>query len=135
MTRLARLRSDGGLLRRSKSVGFLGIALGLLLIVGAAVLPVSPITKGLGPFHVDLAGPNCGPAGYVVFHKTGTVCGDAAERRLLATTAVGLLVLALGMALFAGGDTTHGSRVQVVTARPGPRARGRNHSRGRIMPG
>lgn len=104
-------------LRASKYVGFLAMGLGTLLIVGAAVLPVSPNSQRLGPFRVDVGGENCGPAGYAAFHKPDTDCGHAAGRRLLSVTPVGLLVVALGMALFAGGDDPRGSRVEVPTLR------------------
>jgi hypothetical protein len=123
-------------MRRSKSAGFLAICLGLLLIIGAAVLPVSPGSEGLAPFKVNLGVANCGPAGWVAFHAPDTECGHAAYRRLLATSPLGLLVVALGMAMFAGGDERRGSRVDVSMPRVGGR-RGRSRSRGsrRYMPG
>ena len=117
MTRRTRLWSDGGPLRRSKYVGFLGICLGILLIVGAAVLPVSPSTERFGPFRVDLSGNACGPAAYVAYQRPGNDCRQAADKRLLAATSIGLLIVAFGMALFAGGDERHGSRVEVPTRR------------------
>jgi hypothetical protein len=93
------------------------MALGALLAIGAAVLPVGAATERLGPFRVDVGADNCGPAGYVAFHRPDTDCGHAAVRRLRATTPVGLLLVALGMALFAGGDTARGSRIDVPTPR------------------
>jgi hypothetical protein len=122
-------------LRRGKYAGFLVLSLGALLIIGAAVLPVGPATQRLEPFHVDLGRDNCGPALYVAFHRPGTDCGTAAARRLEASTPIGLLVLALGMAMFAGGDEGRGSRVQVGSPRSRRRPRGRAPGRGRYLPG
>ena len=105
-------------MRRSKHVGFVAICLGVLLIVFPAVLPVSPATQRFGPFKVDIRGDNCGPAGYVAFREqSNSLCQDAARRRLLTTSGIGLLVMALGMAMYAGGDERPGSRVQVGTPR------------------
>ena len=95
------------------------------MIVFAAVLPVSPATQRLGPFRVDIRGDNCGPAGYVAFRDqreevltpTDNVCREAAHRRLLTTTGIGILIVALGMALYAGGDERRGSRVDVNVPR------------------
>jgi hypothetical protein len=117
-----------GHLRRSKHVGFAAIAVGILMIVFPAVLPVSPATQRLGPFRVDIRGDNCGPAGYVAFREgSNSVCREAAHRRLLTASGIGLLVVALGMALYAGGDDPRRSRVQVATPkirRPGFRSPG-----------
>ncbi len=104
-------------LRTSKYVGFLTIGLGALIVVGAAILPVSPATERFGPFRVDIRGDNCGPAGVVAVQEAGTECGTAARKRLLSTSAVGLLTVALGMALFAGGDGTDHSRIDVRNRR------------------
>jgi len=93
----------------------------LLLIVGAAVLPVSQATQRLGPFRVNLRDDSCGPAVEVALTRPDTDCGHAAARRLVPTTCIGLMVLALGMALFAGGDAPHGTRIDV----PNPRLRRR----------
>ena len=106
-------------------VAVLAIGLGLLLVVGAAVLPVSATTERFGPFRVDLGTDNCGSAVYVTFHRPGTDCGRAGERRLLSTTPIGLLLVALGMAVCAGGDTPRRSRIDVPT----PRARRRPPAR------
>ena len=124
-------------MRRSKSAGFFAIALGILIIIGAAVLPVSPATERLGPFHVNLRTDNCGPAGWVAFREPETECGTTAYKRLLATTPIGLLVVALGMAMFAGGDERRGSRVDAPLRRvsPGRPARGRSRGSRRYMPG
>jgi hypothetical protein len=126
-------------LRRSKSAGFLAIGLGILIIIGAAVLPVSPATERLGPFHVNLRTDNCGPAGWVAFREPDTECGTTAYKRLLTTTPIGLLVVALGMAMFAGGDERRGSRVDAPLRRVSPggpgRARGRSRGSRRYMPG
>jgi hypothetical protein len=104
-------------MRRSKSIGFAAVCLGIALMVGAAVLPVSPATQRFGPFQVNVRADDCGPAGYVVFRDTNTECRSAAQRRLLTTTGIGLLVLAMGMAMFAGGDDRRRSRVEVGTPR------------------
>jgi hypothetical protein len=122
-------------LRRSKYAGFLAMCLGALLIVGAAVLPVSPATQRLGPFRVNLRSDNCGPAVYVAFHRPDTECGQAAHHRLLATTGVGLLVVALGTAMFAGGNEGHGSRVDVATPLVSRRSRSRSRGSRRYTPG
>jgi hypothetical protein len=107
-----------GHLRTSRYVGFLVIALGIILIVGAAVLPVSPASERLGPFRVDIRGDNCGPAAYVATKDDASqVCKTAAHRRLLSTTGIGLLVVALGMALFAGPEQRRGSMIEVPTQR------------------
>ena len=105
-------------MRKSKHVGFAAICLGILMIVFPAVLPVSPATQRFGPFKVDIRGDNCGPAGYVAFREqSNPVCREASHRRLLTTTGIGLLVVAFGMALYAGGDDPRGSRIQVGTPR------------------
>jgi hypothetical protein len=104
---------DGGQLRTSKYVGFLLIGLGILLMVGAAVLPVSPATQRLGPFRVNIRDDSCGPAGRVAVRPNDSECRVAARTRLLSTTGFGLLIVAAGMALFAGGDEPRGSRVLV----------------------
>ena len=102
-------------MRRSKHVGFVAIAVGILLIIFPAVLPVSPATQRLGPFRVDIRGDNCGPAGYVAVREgSNSVCREAAHRRLLTTSGIGVLVVAFGMALYAGGDDRRRSRVQVA---------------------
>ena len=107
----------GVLLRTSKYVGFFAICLGALLVVAAAVLPVSPATERFGPFRVDLRRESCGPAAVAAVDKAGTDCGTAARKRLLATSAIGLLTVAFGMALFAGGDGSDHSRIGVKTRR------------------
>ena len=105
-------------MRRSKHVGFAAICLGILLIIFPAVLPVSPATQRLGSFRVDIRGDNCGPAGYVAFRdESSSICREAAHRRLLTTTGIGLLVAAFGMALYAGGDDPRRSRVDVSVPR------------------
>src|SRR5215218_4645610 len=106
-----------GHLRKSKNVGFAVICLGIALIAAAAVLPVSPATQRFGPFKVDIRGDNCGPTAYVAFRDDDSVCREAAHRRLLITGAIGLLAMALGMAMFAGGDDPRGSRIVVGTPR------------------
>ncbi len=112
-------------MRRSKHVGFAAICLGILLIIFLAVLPVSPATQRFGPFRVDIRSDNCGPAGYVAFREeSNSVCREAAHRRLLTSTGIGLLLVAFGMALYAGGDDPRRSRVQVQGPRvssPGSR--------------
>lgn len=109
-------------MRKSKSVGFVVICLGIVLIVGSAVLPVSPATERFGPFRVDIGGDTCGPAAYVATHRGNSVCREAAHRRLLVASAIGLLGVAIGMALFAGGDDPHGSRIEAPSARVRRRA-------------
>jgi hypothetical protein len=123
-------------LRRSKYIGFFGIGLGIVLIVGAAVMPISPATQKFGPFRIDVRGDNnCGPAGYVAVRKADTECGQAARKRILAASAVGLLVVAAGMALFAGPDDLHGSRVRVASRRVKRRSVLRSLSSRRYKPG
>ena len=122
-------------MRRSKYVGFLAICLGILFMVGAAVLPVTPATERFGPFRIDLRGDTCGPAGYVAFRDANEVCKEAAHRRLLSTTGIGLLVLAMGMALFSGGDQRRGSMVVVPTVRVKRRSVLRSPGSGRYRPG
>jgi hypothetical protein len=122
-------------LRRSKAIGFLLISFGILAIIGAAILPVSPATQRLGPFKVDIRGDNCGPAGYVVYEKGSTICKEAAQKRLMAVSAVGLLVVALGMALFAGGDAPSGSRVRMGPPKVSRREARRSRGNTRYMPG
>ena len=122
-------------MRKSKHVGFAVICLGIVLMAAAAVLPVSPATQRLGPFRIDIRGDNCGPAAYVAFRDTNSVCRQAAQRRLLTTTGVGLLVVALGMAMFAGGDAPRGSRVDVPSRRLSRRALPRSPGSRRYKPG
>ncbi len=122
-------------MRKSKHVGFAVICLGIVLMAGAAVLPVSPATQRFGPFRIDIRGDNCGPAAYVAFRETNSVCREAAQRRLLTTTGVGLLVVALGMAMFAGGDAPRGSRVDVPSPRASRRTLSRSPGSRRYRPG
>ncbi|HEX3621848.1 MAG TPA: hypothetical protein VHT97_05990 [Acidimicrobiales bacterium] len=122
-------------MRRTKYVGFLTMCLGALLMVGAAVMPVGPATQRLEPFHVPFSGENCGPAGYVAFHRPNTDCGTAAAKRLEVSTPIGLLVLALGMAMFAGGDERRGSRIDVASPRLTRQARAHSRGRKRYIPG
>jgi uncharacterized membrane protein YgdD (TMEM256/DUF423 family) len=112
-------------LRRSKYVGAFVMSIAVLLLVGAAVLPVGPGTQGLQPYRVDFKVGNCGPAGYVAFHRPATDCGTAAAKRLKGAAPVGLMVLALGMVLFSGSAERRGSRVAVGN----PRVRSRSRSR------
>ncbi len=98
-------------MRKSKAIGFLLISFGILAVIAAGVLPVSPATQRLGPFRVDIRGDNCGPAGYV------------------------LLVVALGMAMFAGGDDPHGSRVLLGPPKVSRREARRSRGNRRYMPG
>lgn len=122
-------------MRRSKAIGFLLISLGILAVVGAAVLPVSPATQQFGPFRVDIRGDNCGPAGYVVYEKGSTICKEAAQKRLIAVSVASLLVVGLGMALFAGGDEPHGSRVRLGPPKVSRREARRSRGSRRYMPG
>lgn len=122
-------------MRRSKAIGFLLICLGVLAVVGAGVLPVSPATQRLGPFRVDIRGDNCGPAGVVLYKEGNAVCKEAAQKRLLAVSVVAVLVVALGMAMFAGGDEPHGSRVQLGPPKISRREARRSRGSKRYMPG
>ena len=122
-------------MRKSKAIGFLLISLGVLAIIGAAILPVSPATQRLGPFRVDIRGDNCGPAGYVLYEEGSSICKEAAQKRLLAVSVAGLLVVALGMALFAGGDEPHGSRIHMGPPKVSRREARRNRGSRRYMPG
>ena len=122
-------------MRKSKNVGFAIICLGIVLMVGAAVLPISPATQRFGPFRVDIRGDNCGPAGYVAFRDTNAACQQDAQRRLLVTTGIAVLIVALGMAIFAGGDDQMGSRIAVATPRVSRRAMSRSRGSTRYRPG
>ena len=123
-------------MRTSKYVGFLAIGLGALLMVGAAILPVSPATQRLGPFRVDIRQEdNCGPALTVAARDAATDCRTAARKRLLATSGVGLLIVALGMALFVGEELPHRSRVDVPTPRLRRRVLLRSPGSRRYRPG
>lgn len=110
------------------------MSLAVLLLVGAAVMPVGPGTQRLQPFRVDFNVGNCGPAGYVAFHRPGTDCGTAAAKRLEAAAPVGLLVLALGMVLFSGSAERRGSRVAMGDPRVRARSRSRSPRGRRSMP-
>lgn len=99
-------------MRTSKYVGFMGIGLGALLLVGGALLPVSTASDRLGPFKVGVGVDNCGPAGIVAVQDSNPDCVSVARHRLLSTSALGLVVMAVGMALFAGTDDDH-SRIDV----------------------
>jgi hypothetical protein len=123
-------------MRKSKPVGFVLICLGILAVVGAAVLPVSPATERFGPFRVNFRGDTCGPAGYVLYDDAAnSICKEAAQRRLLATGGVSLLIVAFGMALFAGGDAPHGSRIQLGPPAVSRRRARRSRGSKRYMPG
>ena len=121
-------------MRTSKNVGFAIVCLGIVLMVCAAVLPISPATQRFGPFRVDIRGDNCGPAGYVAFGDANAACRQDAQRRLLVTTGIGLLIVALGMAIFAGGDDP-GSRIRVPTPRVSRREMVRSRGSRRYRPG
>ena len=122
-------------MRKSKAIGFGLIGLALLCMVGAAVLPVSPATERFGPFRVDIRGDNCGPAGYVLYGEGNSLCKEAAQRRILTTSGVGLLVLAFGMALYAGGDAPRGSRIHMGPAKVSRREARRSRGSRRYTPG
>ena len=122
-------------MRTSKNAGFAIICLGIVLMVGAAVLPISPATQRFGPFRVDIRGDNCGPAGYVAFRDTNAACRQDAQRRLLVATGIGVLIVALGTAVFAGGDDPAGSRIAVPTPRVSRRAMVRSRGSRRYRPG
>jgi hypothetical protein len=122
-------------LRRSKYVGFLAIGVGAMIMVGAAILPVSPASTRYGPFRVDIGGDNCGPAGVVVTREVNDECRMAARKRLLSTAPVALLIVALGMVLFAGGDEPHRSRVVVRKGAVTPRSGSRSPGSRRYKPG
>ena len=101
----------------------MAIAVGLIIIVAAAVLPVSPSVRQVGPFKVNMGSESCGPGALVAFDDSAnSVCRSAAQRRLLAASAIGLVVIAFGMALFSGPEGRRESRIQVRTAhvRRGP---------------
>ena len=122
-------------MRKSKAIGFLLISFGILAVIAAGILPVSPATQRLGPFRVDIRGDNCGPAGYVLYEDGSSICKEAAQKRLLSVSAVGLLVVALGMAMFAGGDAPHGSRIQLGPPKLSRREERRSRGSRRYMPG
>ncbi len=122
-------------MRKSKAIGFLLISFGILAIIAAGVLPVSPATQRLGPFRVDIRGDNCGPAGYVLYEKGSSICKEAAQKRLVGVSVAGLLVVALGMAMFAGGDDPHGSRVLLGPPKVSRREARRSRGNRRYMPG
>ena len=122
-------------MRKSKNVGFAVICLGIVLMVGAAVLPISPATQRFGPFRIDVRGDNCGPAGYVAFRDTNAACRQDAQRRLVVTTGIAVLIVALGMAIFAGGDDPTGSRITVPSRRVTRRAMVRSRGSRRYRPG
>jgi len=89
----------------------------------------------MGPFRVNLRDDNCGPAVQVAFAEPDTDCGRAAAKRLVPTTGVGLMVVVLGMALFAGGDAPHGTRIDVANARLRRRSSRRGTGGRRYLPG
>ena len=122
-------------MRRSKAIGFLLISFGILAIIGAGVLPVSPATQRFGPFRVDIRGDNCGPAGYILYEDGSSICKEAAQKRLLTVSVAGLLVVALGMAMFAGGDAPSGSRIQMGPPKLSRRQVRRSRGSRRYMPG
>ena len=106
-----------------------------MMMVGAAILPVSPATHRYGPFHIDIQGDNCGAAGVVVTREVNDECRLAARKRLLSVAPISLLIIALGMALFAGGDEPHRSRVVVNGARVRRGAGSRSPGSRRYRPG
>ena len=122
-------------MRTSKYVGYAAIGIGLIIIVGAALLPVSPATERLGPFRIDIRNDTCGPAGLIAVRKPNEVCGMAARRRLLATSAIGMMFIAVGMAFYAGGDDPHRSRIQVQSPRVKRRSALRSPGSRRYRPG
>lgn len=101
------------MVRTSKYAGFVAMVLGALLMAGAAAMPVSVGRSESGP-GVTFRADGCGPAVYAAVRLSESDCQRTARRRLMATTTVGLLVMALGMVLFAGGDSRR-SAVAVPT--------------------
>lgn len=116
-------------MRTSKYVGFLAMAIGALLMAGAAVLPVSVDRGGDGvlPFRFRVDG--CGPAMYAAVRDSDSQCQRTAQRRLLVAATIGLLMAAVGLVMFAGGDD-RGSRVAAPTGRRRGSARGPGRRRG-----
>ncbi len=107
----------GGTLRTSKYVGFLAMLLGALLIACAAALPVSVDRGDPGVLQVRFRVDGCGPAVYAAVRESDSQCQQTARRRLEVTTTAGLLMMVVGLVMFAGGDPGR-SRVDVATGPP-----------------
>jgi len=100
-------------MRTSKYVGFLTMLLGALLIACAAALPVSVDRGDPGVIGVRFRVDGCGPAVYAAVRASDSQCQRTARRRLAVTTTIGLLMMAVGLVMFAGGDSGSRSRVDV----------------------
>ncbi|MDQ2826604.1 MAG: hypothetical protein M3Y04_06565 [Actinomycetota bacterium] len=91
----------------------------------AAALPVSVDRGDPGILGVHFRVDGCGPAVYAAVREADSQCQQTARRRLEVTTTAGLLMVVVGLVMFAGDDPG-GSRVEVATgAARRPRARPR----------
>jgi len=98
-------------MKASRYVGFMAMVVGVLLVACGAVLPLR-LDRGGGVgvrFRID----GCGPAVYAAVHHTESDCQRMARRRLAGTTAMGLVLGAVGLVMYAGGDSRR-SRVEVA---------------------
>jgi len=93
------------------------MVLGALLIACAAALPVSVDHGDPGVAQVRFRVDGCGPAVYAAVHRSESQCRYTARRRLELTTTAGLLMMVVGLVMFAGGEPSR-SRVDVANGPP-----------------
>jgi len=102
----------GGRVKASRYVGFLAMVVGILVVAGGAVLPLR-LDRGDPGVGLRFRMDGCGPAIYAAVHHSESDCQRVARRRVAGTTTVGLLLAAVGLVMYAGGDSRR-SRVEVA---------------------
>jgi hypothetical protein len=115
-------------MRTTKYLGFLTAALGALVIVVAAALPLSLSGQGPTVFHLGTGSDNCGPTAYAAYHHVDNGCMERARDRLLPTTTAGLGILVIGLVMMVGRDEPQGSRLAARRRHGGVRI----HRRGAV---
>jgi hypothetical protein len=105
--------------RNSTRIGFCAVALGMLVLVVPAVLPVRVVATGPGVRGLQAVDDGCGAAAHAALRYGDRQCGQVARERLQLTVTVGLLVVVAGLVVLAGRGGGSPSRVS-----PGGRAAG-----------
>lgn len=105
-------------MKGTKYLGFVVAAVGLLVIVVAAALPLSLSGEGPTIFHLGMGSDSCGPVAYAAVHHSDNGCMEKARDRLIPAATVGVGVLLLGLVMLVGRDDPVGSRVGVPRRMP-----------------
>ena len=98
-------------MKTTKLLGLLLIGLGLILLVLPAALPATIVHEGRLDFRAEPDG--CGAAVVAALQHGDETCGETARKRLLLTTAGGLVVVVAGVVLANEPDRRYRSRVDV----------------------